>query len=158
MLSLNALLDFSRCHCVGICASLVPINIFATAFTVVQVSRNHSPRSVHFNIGVASLAAVLLALHDLSWLMIGVVMAPTYILFTIALVCLSFNAWAGWHSQSLRYIVRTVVGYCLTIGRNIMAQVHNHSPIEPQQVRVAQSICAMDSRPQIGPLHSPLPR
>lgn len=111
MLSLNALLDFSRCNCVGICASLVPINILATALTVFQVSRDHAPRSIHISIGFASLAAMLLALHDLSWLVIGVVMAPTYILFTIALVCLSFNIWAGLHPHSMRRIVLTIVGY-----------------------------------------------
>lgn len=112
MFSLNALLDFSRCNCVGICATLVPINILATALTVVQVSRNPSPRLIHLNIGLASLAAALLALHDLSWLMIGVIMAPTYILFTIALVCLSFNAWAGFHPHSMRQLVLTLMRYC----------------------------------------------
>lgn len=111
MLSLNALLDFSRCNCVGICAFLVPLNILSTALTVYKVSRNHPPRSIHLSIGFASLAAVLLALHDLSWLIIGVIMAPTYILFTIALVCLSFNAWAGFHPRSMRQTVLTIVGY-----------------------------------------------
>lgn len=112
MLSLNALLDFSRCNCVGICASLVPINILSTALTVYKVSRDHSPRSIRASIGFSSLAAILLALHDLSWLIIGVIMAPTYILFTIAVVCLSFNAWAGFHPRSMRQTVLAIVGYC----------------------------------------------
>ncbi|UJB68482.1 hypothetical protein HRE53_18395 [Acaryochloris sp. 'Moss Beach'] len=111
MLSFNALLDFSRCNCVGICASLVPINILSTALSVYKVSRGHSPRSIHISIGFSSLAAVLLALHDLSWLIIGVIMAPTYILFTIAMVCLGFNAWAGCHPRSMRQTVLTILGY-----------------------------------------------
>lgn len=112
MLSPNLLLDFSHCHCVGICASLVPINILATALTVFQVSRNHSPGPIKASISIASIAAGLLALHDLSWLIIGVVMAPTYILFTIAVVCLSFNAWAGWHPHSLRRVVLVIIERC----------------------------------------------
>lgn len=112
MLSFTALLDFSRCHCVSICAALVPINILATAMTVFQVSRPHPGWSIKASIGFASLAAGLLALHDLSWLIIGVVMAPTYILFTIAVVCLSFNAWAGWYPDSLRRTVLVVVDGC----------------------------------------------
>jgi len=114
MLSLTALLDFSRCHCVSICAALVPINILATALTVFKVSRTHPGWSIKASIGFASLAAGLLALHDLSWLIIGVVMAPTYILFTIAMVCLSFNAWAGWHPNSMRQTVLAVVDGCQT--------------------------------------------
>ena len=112
MLSLNLLLNFSRCHCISICAALVPINILATALTVFKVTRNHAIWSTKASIGFASLAAGLLALHDLSWLIIGVVMAPTYILFTIAMVCLSFNAWAGLHPHSLRRTVLAVIEGC----------------------------------------------
>lgn len=114
MLNLTPLLDFSRCHCVSICAALVPINILATALTVFKVSRAHPAWSIKGSIGFASLAAGLLALHDLSWLIIGVIMAPTYILFTIAMVCLSFNAWAGWHPDSMRQTVLTVIDGCQT--------------------------------------------
>jgi len=42
--------------------------------------------------------------------MIGVVMAPTYILFGLASVCLSLNAWAIFHSASLRQQVVAIVG------------------------------------------------
>ncbi|NJK29769.1 MAG: hypothetical protein HC790_09420 [Acaryochloridaceae cyanobacterium CSU_3_4] len=112
MLILNTLLHFSRCHCVGICASLVPINLLATALTVFKVSRDHSSGSIKVSIGLASLAAGLLVLHDLSWLILGVVMAPTYILFTLALVCLGCNIWAGWHPQSMRRMLLVVIdGY-----------------------------------------------
>lgn len=112
MLSFHPLLDFSRCHCVSICAALVPINILATALTVFKTSRNHSAGSIKVSIGIASLAAGLLALHDLSWLMIGVIMAPTYILFTIAMVCLSFNLWAGCYPDNLRQTVLKMISIC----------------------------------------------
>lgn len=112
MLSLHPLLDFSRCHCVSICAALVPINILATALTVYKTSRNHSTGAIKVSIGIASLAAGLLALHDLSWLIIGVIMAPTYILFTIAMVCLSFNIWAGCYPDHMRRTVLKIIRIC----------------------------------------------
>ncbi len=86
--------DYSRTHCVAICAVLVPANILATAQTTLLLSLGYPSSTVQLSAGFASFAAGTMILHVLSWFAIGVVMAPTYILLVLAAVCLSVNSWA----------------------------------------------------------------
>jgi ABC-type multidrug transport system permease subunit len=42
-----------------------------------------------------------MVLHVYTWFMIGVVMAPTYILLALGSICLGINFWAIAHPQSM---------------------------------------------------------
>lgn len=101
MLNLEPLFDFSRSHCVAICAFLVPANLLATIQTMVLVGLGRPQRQVWRSLGVASVFAIAMIGHVLTWFMIGVVMAPTFILLTLACVCLSVNLWAVQHPLSM---------------------------------------------------------
>ncbi len=50
---------------------------------------------------LACIPAVVMILHVFTWLIIGVVMAPTYILFGLASTCLATNLWATIYPQSM---------------------------------------------------------
>jgi hypothetical protein len=94
MSGLDSLLAFSHHYCVAICTLLVPANLTATLASLIMAGQGASQRWLNISTVVATLLAVTLLLHVLSWFLIGVVMPPTYILLTLASVCLSFNAWA----------------------------------------------------------------
>ncbi len=51
---------------------------------------------------VAYLYALLMMLHVSIWWMLGVVMAPTFILSGLALTCMVINYWAIAYSHSMR--------------------------------------------------------
>jgi len=50
---------------------------------------------------LAGIPAVVMILHVYTWFMIGVVMAPTYILLGMATTCLATNLWAIIYPQSM---------------------------------------------------------
>lgn len=91
---MNFLFEFSFNHCIAICAFLVPANLLLTLWTIVLVGQVRSPTQIYLATLAASLAALILLLHDFTWFSIGVVMAPTYILLILGGVCLSLNLWA----------------------------------------------------------------
>lgn len=117
MLSLELLFDFSRNHCVAICAFLVPTNLFATLQTIVLVGLGRPQRQLWRSLGLASVFAIAMILHVLTWFMIGVVMAPTFILMTLACVCLSVNLWAVCHPASMRNLFKFVIHQGLQVWR-----------------------------------------
>ncbi len=102
MLDFSYLLEFSHHHCIAICAALVPANLLATVQTMIRVGFSHSKKQVYQAAGLASLFAVLMVLHVLTWFVVGVVMPPTFILLSLGAVCLTTNMWAVWHPQSMR--------------------------------------------------------
>jgi hypothetical protein len=87
----NYLSEFSRTHCVAICAALVPANLLATSQTMLFAGLGRPIAQVHLMAKVSSLYALLLLLHVVTWLAIGVVMAPTYILTFLGCLCLLAN-------------------------------------------------------------------
>lgn len=91
MPDLNLLFEFSRNHCIAICAVLVPANLLATSQTMLFAWFNRPLPQIYGMAGVASFYALLLLLHVLTWLAIGVVMAPTYILTFLSCVCWIVN-------------------------------------------------------------------
>jgi hypothetical protein len=94
MLDLTPLFEFSRSHCVAICAVLVPANLLATLQTLIMVGLHRPTRQVQIIVWGASFYAVLMIAHVGTWLMIGVVMLPTFVLLGLGLTCLGLNAWA----------------------------------------------------------------
>lgn len=108
MLELYSLFDFSRSHCVAICAFLVPANLLMTLLTIALVGMGR--RLVGFGVAVslAHLLAIAMLLHVFTWLAIGVIMPPTFILFSLAGVCLSINTWAIVHPESMVVLLRVM--------------------------------------------------
>ena len=91
MLDLHVMAEFSRTHCVSICAFLVPATLVATIVTMIFTALRRPPARVGQAAGVAGFFALVMILHVLTWLSIGVVMAPTYILLGLASGCLLTN-------------------------------------------------------------------
>ena len=91
MLDLNPLLEFSRTHCVAICTVLVPANLIATSQTLLLLWFRRPLRQLWLMVAVASLYALVMVLHVMTWLMIGVVMIQTFILFGLGATCLCTN-------------------------------------------------------------------
>lgn len=108
MFDFNSLFEFSRTNCVAICAFLVPINLLLTTrtifFTALQRPQSQVQRSAIF----ACIPAVVMILHVYTWLMIGVVMAPTFILLGLASTCLATNFWAIIYPQSIVRLLKAV--------------------------------------------------
>ncbi len=96
MFDLNSLFEFSRNYCLTICAFLVPANMVATLQTIIFVglrSRIRSPKLAPI-ILMSTIYALAMILHVYTWFVVGMVMAPTFILLSLGIVCLGINIWA----------------------------------------------------------------
>ncbi len=92
----DSLNNFSRSHCIEICALLVPANLIATSQTLLFTFLKRSPIQI-FTISFSAIVyALLMILHVISWYIIGVVMAPTFILMFLGITCLVINLIAIW--------------------------------------------------------------
>ena len=92
MLDFTSLADFSRTHCIAICAFLVPANLLATSQTLIMAWQQRSLKQLLLMAAVASLYAIAMVLHVMTWLWIGVVMLPTFVLLGLGSTCLISNA------------------------------------------------------------------
>jgi hypothetical protein len=101
MFDLNSLFEFSRTNCVAICAFLVPINLLLTTRTMVFTGLQRPQSQVQQAAILACIPALVMILHVCTWLIIGVVMIPTYILLGMASTCLATNIWATTYPQSM---------------------------------------------------------
>jgi hypothetical protein len=91
MNTLTFLAEFSRIHCVSICAFLIPANLLATALTLGLSFVQAPTRQISAAAGLATLLALTLFLHVGTWFSIGVVMPATFILSGLGLTCLVTN-------------------------------------------------------------------
>ncbi|MBD2498750.1 hypothetical protein [Nostoc sp. FACHB-280] len=91
MLDFHTLAEFSRVNCVGICAFLVPANLIATLLTIILMALRRPISQLQLVVGIAIIFAVVMVLHVYSWFVVGVVLAPTYILLSLAITCLVVN-------------------------------------------------------------------
>ncbi|OIP73525.1 MAG: hypothetical protein AUK48_09830 [Oscillatoriales cyanobacterium CG2_30_44_21] len=88
--------NFSRSHCVSICAFLVPANLIVTSQTILFTILKRSPVQI-FTISISAIVyASLMIAHVASWYIVGVVMAPTFILMFLGITCLGTNCVALW--------------------------------------------------------------
>lgn len=101
MFDFNSLFEFSRNNCVAICAFLVPANLLLTLRTMVFTGLQRPQSQVRQAALFACIPALVMVLHVFTWLMIGVVMAPTYILLWLGTTCLGINLWAITYPQSM---------------------------------------------------------
>lgn len=91
MLDFHTLAEFSRINCVGICAFLVPANLITTILTIIMTVLRRPIYQVQPIVGIASVFALAMVLHVYTWFVVGIVMAPTYILLSLAITCLLMN-------------------------------------------------------------------
>lgn len=117
MFDLNTLFEFSRANCVAICAFLVPANLLLTLQTMVLTGLNRPQRQVRNAVVLACIPALVMVFHVFTWWMIGVVMAPTYILLWLASTCLGINFWAITRPQSMAHFLRALVLRVLSLVR-----------------------------------------
>lgn len=101
MFDFNALFEFSRANCVTICAFLVPANLLLTLRTIIFTGLSRPQVQVRQAAVLACIPALVMVLHVWTWFLIGVVMAPTFILLWLASTCLGINFWAITHPQSM---------------------------------------------------------
>ena len=101
MLDFNTLFEFSRDHCIAICAFLVPANLLLTLRTIIFTALSRPPVQVRQAAVLACIPALVMILHVWTWFLIGVIMAPTFILLWLASTCLGINFWAITYPQSL---------------------------------------------------------
>ncbi|MEC4985869.1 MAG: hypothetical protein SAJ37_13725 [Oscillatoria sp. PMC 1068.18] len=105
MLELTPIWEFSRNHCVAICAFLVPAILLTTLQTLILIFLKRDPTQVRLCATLASCLAVVMYIHVGTWFAIGVVMAPTFILLGLASVSLAISLWASTYPVEL--IVRS---------------------------------------------------
>ncbi|NER95982.1 MAG: hypothetical protein F6J86_19420 [Symploca sp. SIO1B1] len=101
MIDPNIIFEFSRTNCVAICAFLVPANLLLTLQTLVFAGFSRPQAQVRNSALVAFIPALLIILHVCTWLMIGVVMAPTFILLCLGGTCLVINSWAMFYASAI---------------------------------------------------------
>ena len=101
MFDFSTLTEFSHANCITICAFLVPANLVATSLTIIFTLWRRPAVHVYLAAGIASIFALVMILHVFAWFMIGVVMAPTYILLWLGTTCLLMNLGAiAYHANS----------------------------------------------------------
>ncbi|MFP4124180.1 MAG: hypothetical protein ACLFWI_24915 [Coleofasciculus sp.] len=106
MFDLTSILEFSRAHCVAICGGLVPLNLLLTLQTMILTGLQRPQRQVRFAAVLAYIPAGVMVFHVWTWLMIGVVMAPTFILLGLACICVGINLWASLFPQTMASLLR----------------------------------------------------
>lgn len=117
MFDFNTLFEFSRTNCLAICAFLVPANLLFTLQTMIFTGLRRPQPQVRQAAMLACLPALVMVFHVFTWWMIGVVMAPTFILLGLASTCLSINFWVIAHPQSLAHFLRALVLRVLSLVR-----------------------------------------
>jgi phosphate/sulfate permease len=110
---LNTIAEFSRCHCVGICAFLVPANLLLASATLLLTAVDRSPRTIYSIVGIGIFPAIALFLHVATWWAIGVVMLPTFILPLLATTCLAIYAYAVIKPQHLRNLLIAIFEFTI---------------------------------------------
>jgi hypothetical protein len=108
MFELNSIAEFSRCHCIGICAFLVPTNLCLAIATMGLTAWDRMPRLTLAIVTVGIFPAITLFLHVATWWAIGVVMLPTFILPILATTCLAIYAYAIGNPHHMKNLLITL--------------------------------------------------
>ena len=99
MFDITSLGEFSRNHCIGICAFLVPANLLTTLTSLILVIINPAQRNLLISASIAISFAIILSCHVASWLIVGVIQVPTFILLALSVFCIGLNIWVIRRSQ-----------------------------------------------------------
>jgi hypothetical protein len=120
MLDLNSIAEFSRCHCIGICAILVPFNLLLSNTTIFLVGANRSVQLIYATAAIAVWPAIALFLHVATWWSIGVVMLPTFILPVLATICLATQAYAVINPHQMRVLLWKLLAFASNKYRQLV--------------------------------------
>ncbi|MCS6813434.1 MAG: hypothetical protein NZ772_07670 [Cyanobacteria bacterium] len=102
---LASLLHISHTYCGQICALLVPMNMAATIASMMLVGTEASMQRIRAVAVLGISLAVMMVMHVLSWLLVGVVMLPTYVLLCLAGACFSINIMLIYEQPILRRLL-----------------------------------------------------
>jgi hypothetical protein len=91
MLDFSTINHLSRCHCVAICAFLVPTNLLLSSTVILLTGLDRSPSTRRKLSLAGTFVALLLIAHVASWWIVGVVAPATFILPSLGLVCTAIN-------------------------------------------------------------------
>ncbi|WP_235620714.1 hypothetical protein [Halothece sp. PCC 7418] len=105
MITLLDLFAFSRQYCVTICGMLIPANLLLTSVTLLLLVRQLPTINLRWNAGFAMISAFAMIFHVFTWLAVGVVMTPTYLLLSLAITCLGINSYAIFAPQRFRQLL-----------------------------------------------------
>ncbi len=109
MIDFAPILEFSRYNCTAICAFLVPANLLATIQTLVFLYLKRPQSQIWLALLFACSFAFAMILHVATWLIIGVVMAPTFILLGLVATCLVVNFVVVIYPEKSQRILQLVV-------------------------------------------------
>ena len=109
MFDFYALAEFSRHHCISICAFLVPANLLLTSLTMLFAALHRPQYWVWQAAGIASIPALTIIYHVFTWFMVGVVMAPTYILLGLGTTCLFINLGAIFYNYNRGWLQKKLI-------------------------------------------------
>ncbi len=124
MFDFTSLFEFSRSHCVEICAFLVPANLLATLRTLILTGLRRPPGQIWAASTIAAFFAGVMVLHVMTWFFVGVVMAPTFILLGLGSICLSVNLWAIFGRESLARLLAGVYKFCTRVNLPTFLNLH----------------------------------
>jgi hypothetical protein len=80
---------------------LIPSNLLCTFVTLCTLKYQQAQSQGRLAAALGILSAVALALHVFSWFLLGVVMPPSYMLLSLAALCLGLNLWAAIRPEHL---------------------------------------------------------
>lgn len=104
MFDFNTLADFSRANCISICAFLIPGSLITSLLTMYFTLICRPAIEVWQMAGIGSIFAGLMICHVFTWLIIGIVMAPTYILLCLGSICFFTNIVAIAYNYNSLYL------------------------------------------------------
>ena len=91
MFDLEPIFQFSRHHCVALCAFLVPANLAATIQTIILLVWQRPTFQLRSSATVAIALAMTLFLHIATWFVIGVVTPVSFVLASLGATCTVVN-------------------------------------------------------------------
>ncbi|PSB04904.1 hypothetical protein [Merismopedia glauca] len=100
MFDFSSLCEFSRTHCIAMCAFLVPANLLVTTITLSIVGFKLPQPKLWQSVSLGTFLALVMISHVFTWFMVGIVAAPTYILLFLASTCLVLNFGAVYYAKT----------------------------------------------------------
>ncbi len=118
----NTIAEFSRCHCIGICAFLVPTNLCLASATLLSTALDRSPRSIYALVSIGIFPALALFLHVATWWAIGVVMLPTFILPILAATCLAIYTYTIVNREHLKNLLIAIFEFSIAKYQQLVTE------------------------------------
>jgi hypothetical protein len=109
MLDFDTLNHLSRCHCVSICAMLVPANLLVCSAIILLTGMDRSPQARRWLVAIGSGLCALLLAHVASWWIVGVIAPATFILPSLGLLCTVINLSCLKYEKVMAHYIQSLV-------------------------------------------------